>query len=332
MNLTRNLQLCLTVACVAICAPNPAACQAQTASNTSAAPASDAEPAPLAPKSARPAKPVKAAEAAPATPEADPSQPDLTSKNPLLLALIIKPIIGSIGTNAASSVGNLFKSLTGQAAGDAAAKKSEATAATADKGTGSKDGHGDKSTSTPDSGAPLVAAIAYSLEQLDPKTFAVIKKLDMTQDKPTLRTGEVFAIELSTNLPGQVRIDNVDESGTVSAQGTYNVLPGRDNRIPRTKGIRLEGGAGLETFKTYFAPCIPAEAKSLPEMAYFQGKLLECAPTTHERLAQASKGVVRSKSATNLEMPDTSVAMSAVENVKDGEIVSNQFSVNHVAP
>jgi hypothetical protein len=177
----------------------------------------------------------------------------------------------------------------------------------------------------------VLPSVVYALNQLDPRSYTTIRQIELTHGAPMLHTGDVFAIAYSTNLPGQVRIDNVDDRGQITALGTYTVLPGHDNRIPVKKGIKLVGATGTETFKMYFFPCVADEAKVAAAAGAAAEGLSPCPAGPSPQLVQASKGLVVSKGAVNLDSPDPTIAVSAATNYQPNDVMENDFQLNHVA-
>jgi len=175
--------------------------------------------------------------------------------------------------------------------------------------------------------AVLLPSVVYSLDELDPKKFSTKRHIKISAGAvPKLHTGDVFAIEYSTNLPGQLRIDNIDSAGTLAELGTYVMLPGRDNRIPITKGIKLVGETGTETFKMYFFPCVPegdaaGAAEGLPT----------CPTGPSPQLLQASRHHVGAKGAVNLDSPDPTIAVAAVTDYQPNDVMVNEFRIDHIA-
>jgi hypothetical protein len=189
---------------------------------------------------------------------------------------------------------------------------------------------------TPTPGAPttmpvgksaVLPSVVYSLLQLDSHSYATVNRIDLTHGAPTLRTGDVFAIEYAANVSGQVRIDNIDSRGQQTALGTYTVLAGHDNRIPRTKGIQLTGSTGTETFKLYFFPCLPPGADTRAQSV--SAGLPACPDSPNPQLLQASKGVLLAKGAVNLESPDPTIAVSAAQDYQPNDITESDFQINH---
>jgi hypothetical protein len=175
--------------------------------------------------------------------------------------------------------------------------------------------------------AVVLPSVVLSLIQLDPHSYATASRIDLTHGAPTLRTGEVFAIEYAANVSGQVRIDNIDSSGQRTALGTYTVLAGHDNRIPRTKGIQMTGTTGTETFKLYFFPCVPPGADSKAQTN--SAGLPACPDSPNPKLLQASKGLLLAKGAVNLESPDPTLAVSAAQDYQPNDITESDFQINH---
>jgi hypothetical protein len=182
----------------------------------------------------------------------------------------------------------------------------------------------------PASKAAVVPSVVYSLERLDPKTYKMTSAIDLGHGAPTLHTGDVFAIEYSTNVPGQVRIDNVDSAGQKAALGTYTVLSGHDNRIPVTKGIKLIGSTGTETFKLYFFPCLPADAGGNSDAAAASAGLPSCPAGPSPQLLKASNGLVGAKAAVNLDSPDPTIAVSAVASYQPNDVTESDFQIRHL--
>ena len=187
-------------------------------------------------------------------------------------------------------------------------------------------------TATPGAKSAVLPSVLYSLEQLDPKTFKVSHSIDLGHGTPTLHTGDVFAIEYSTNVPGQVRIDNVDSAGTTSALGTYTVQSGHDNRIPVTKGMKLVGTTGTETFKLYFFPCLPTDAGGTSDSATAYAGLPTCPAGPSPQLLRASTGLVGAKAAVNLDSPDPTIAVNAFASYQTNDVTESDFHILHVAP
>jgi hypothetical protein len=185
---------------------------------------------------------------------------------------------------------------------------------------------------TPGAKAAVLPSVLYSLEHLDPKTFKVSHSIDLGHGTPTLHTGDVFAIEYSTNVPGQVRIDNVDSTGTMSALGTYTVQSGHDNRIPVTKGMKLIGTTGTETFKLYFFPCLPTDAGGTTDSAAASAGLPTCPPGPSPQLLRASTGLLGAKAAVNLDSPDPTIAVNAFASYQTNDVTESDFQILHVAP
>lgn len=186
-------------------------------------------------------------------------------------------------------------------------------------------------TGAPVAKSGLLPSVIYTVNRLDPHTYTAAGQLDLTHGAPTLHTGDVFAIEYSTNVSGQVLIDNIDSQGQRSGLGTYTVLSGHDNRIPVTKGIKLVGTTGTETFKLYFYPCLATDASGRPDPAAASASLPPCPTAPSPKLLQASKGLVAAKSAINLDSPDPTIAVSAVADYQTSDVAENDFQIQHLA-
>jgi hypothetical protein len=257
--------------------------------------------------------------------DAPANSPEISPKAGPFITLLIKPLLvhaaGKIaesgGDQLAEGVGDLFSRLFGhrkkKTSDDAAvAATSAASAATSNAG--------------------VTPSLIYSVDRLDPSSFAALGALEVAKARPTLKTGDVFALRFATNLPGQVRVENVDAGGQRNPLGTYNVLPGQDNRIPRTKGIKLTGTTGEETFNLYFYPCLPPEATGLRGLATYKEALTECAASGSSDLQVANRGMVSVRSAQNLELDDPNMVVAAVLDFKPRDIVRQSFRLLHEAP
>lgn len=182
----------------------------------------------------------------------------------------------------------------------------------------------------------LVPALGWAMEQLDPASFAVLRPVPVGGAGPLLRTGDVFVVQFSTSLPGQVRMENVDPAGKVTDLGLYTVLVDQLNRLPRDKGIQLQGQPGVERLRFHFYPCLPAEAGSKAWAAEYQGRLPAC-PATPQRsstqVAQATRsfGTVTPRALVNLAQPDPNVAFAASADYKPGEVTLMEAQIRHEA-
>jgi hypothetical protein len=179
----------------------------------------------------------------------------------------------------------------------------------------------------------MVPALAYAMEQLDPQSFAVIRPLPVAGSGALLRTGDVFVLQFSTSLPGQVRLENVDPQGRVADLGTYTVLVDQLNRIPRDKGIQLQGQPGVERLRFYFYPCLPLEAEGKRWAAEFQGRLPNCTSvaTASSGNAGATRalGVVRPRALVNLTQPDSHLAFAGSNEYQPGEVTLMEAQIRH---
>ena len=193
-------------------------------------------------------------------------------------------------------------------------------------------GFGDKPKEGTKDEDALTPAVGYSMQQLDPASFDVLAALKVGEAPTVLKTGDVFAVQYSTNLPGQIRLENVDPMGRVSDLGTYTVLVDQLNRLPRERGIRLQGEPGLEQLKIYFIPCLPPEAAGQPWRAQFEAQLPECSGTTRMQVADAGTGRVQTRSLVNLAQPDATVAFAAAKQYRTNEVTMATVQIKHVRP
>lgn len=181
----------------------------------------------------------------------------------------------------------------------------------------------------------ITPAIAYKIEQLDPTTFQTIRTFENVQnDPPRLKSGEVFAIIYEPNMPGQVRLENIDAMNTTSQLGTYNVVGRKPRRLPEKKGFQLSGVGGMEQINFYFTPCRPPEAQNQPGVVEFQ-KLPLCSNVQSTNLAKAGKsGGIAPKFLINQDSPDPSIAVTvssdySQSDLQNGTPVSGQLKVIH---
>ncbi len=187
---------------------------------------------------------------------------------------------------------------------------------------------------SPGRAAPtLVPALGYAMEQLDPVSFAVLRPIAVAGSGALLRTGDVFVLQFSTSLPGKVRLENVDAKGRVADLGTYTVFVDQLNRLPRDKGIQLQGQPGLERLRFYFYPCLPAEAAHQRWAADFRGRLPACEATP---VAQASTaqtyGIVAPRALVNLAQPDANLVFAASHDFQPGEVTLMEAQIRHEGP
>jgi hypothetical protein len=192
-------------------------------------------------------------------------------------------------------------------------------------------GWGGKSNAAATTEPGLAPAVGYSLQKLDPGSFDVVAALEVGEEPTMLKTGDVFAIQYSTNLPGQIRLENVDPVGRVSNLGTYTVLVDQLNRLPRERGIRLEGEPGIEILKLYFYPCLPPEASGQPWGARFESQLPNCvgAPNT---LVAAASGTVQTRSLVNLAQPESTMAFAGLPTYRTNEVALAIVRIKHERP
>lgn len=177
----------------------------------------------------------------------------------------------------------------------------------------------------------LATAVGYTIQQLDPRSFEVIRALEVGNAPTVLKTGDVFAIHYSTNLPGQVRLENVNPAGRISDLGTYTVQVDQLNRLPRDQGIRLEGAPGLELLKVYFYPCLPPETAGQASEAQFGGRLPICGRPQNTQVAAALTNL-QARTLVNLSQPDKTVAFAGAEDYRTNEVVLTVVRIQHEGP
>jgi hypothetical protein len=194
--------------------------------------------------------------------------------------------------------------------------------------------HGAAGSARP-AGSPstaMVPALGYAMEQLDPQSFAVLRPIPVGGSGALLRTGDVFVLQFSTSLPGEVRLENIDPRGRITDLGTYTVLVDQLNRLPRDKGIQLQGQPGLERLRFYFYPCLPAEAAGKRWAAEFQGRLPACG-TAPVQLASTtpgrSLGVVTPRALVNLAQPDSHLAFAGSTDYQPGEVTLMEAQIRN---
>lgn len=177
----------------------------------------------------------------------------------------------------------------------------------------------------------IVPALAWAMEQLDPASFAVLRPVPVGGSGALLRTGDVFVVQFSTSLPGHVRLENVDPKGQTADLGTYTVLVDQLNRLPRDKGIQLQGQPGVERLRFYFYPCLPAEAADKAWVAEFKGRLPACparAPTQAAGPAGAL-GSVAPRALVNLAQTDAHVAIAGSTDYQPGDVTLMEALIRH---
>jgi hypothetical protein len=187
-------------------------------------------------------------------------------------------------------------------------------------------------TVRPAGSAAMVPALGYAMEQLDPASFAVLRPIPVGGSGALLRTGDVFVLQFSTSLPGEVRLENIDPRGRITDLGTYTVLVDQLNRLPRDKGIQLQGQPGLERLRFYFYPCLPAEAAGKRWAAEFQGRLPACGTApVHQASATQGRalGVVAPRALVNLAQPDRHLAFAGSTDYQPGEVTLMEAQIRH---
>lgn len=181
-------------------------------------------------------------------------------------------------------------------------------------------------------GTTLAPVVGYALQQLDPQSFAVVKPIELrTGEAPVLRTGDVFALLYSTNLPGQVRLENIDPTGQVADLGVYTVLPDQLNRLPRDLGIKLVGRPGAEIIRFYFYPCLPPGSAGAAWAASFAGKLPDCGRGPNPVVQAAASGALKPKALVNLAQPDETMSFAGAADYRLNDVTSTVAVIRHEA-
>jgi hypothetical protein len=178
----------------------------------------------------------------------------------------------------------------------------------------------------------LAPVVGYALQQLDPQSFEVVKPLALSgHEPPLLRTGDVFALLYSTNLPGQVRLENIDPRGQVSDLGVYTVLPDQLNRLPRDLGIKLVGQPGAEIIRFYFYPCLPPGSAGAAWAGRFAGKLPDCGRGPNPVVQAAASGALKPKALVNLAQPDETMSFAGAADYRLNDVTSTVAVIRHEA-
>lgn len=178
----------------------------------------------------------------------------------------------------------------------------------------------------------LVPTVGYAIDQLDPTSFEVLRSSSLSEAATTLKTGDVFAIRYATNLPGQVRLENIDPAGQINDLGVYTVFPGATNRIPSDHGIKLVGRPGLEVIKLYFFPCVPGGPDMEALKAEFGNRLPACGEGQNPRVVAAAKGAIKTRSLQNLSQPDNKVTFSGTSDYERNDVTSTALMIQHAEP
>jgi len=178
--------------------------------------------------------------------------------------------------------------------------------------------------------AAMLPALAWAMEQLDPVSFAVLRPVPVGGAGALLRTGDVFVLQFSTSLPGRVRLENIDAQGQIADLGSYTVLVDQLNRLPRDRGIQLQGQPGVERLRFYFYPCMPAEAAGKSWAVEFQGRLPACnAWVAGQGTAGAQLGAVVPRTLVSLSQPDSHVAVAGSTDYQPGDVTLMEAHIRH---
>jgi hypothetical protein len=178
----------------------------------------------------------------------------------------------------------------------------------------------------------VTPALGYAMDQLDPDSFAVLRSVPVGGGDPVLRTGDVFVLQFSTSLPGQVRMENIDPLGRTTHMGTYAVLTDQLNRIPRDRGIQLQGQPGLERVRFYFQPCLHAPPLARPGDARWAGRLPPCDGTRQQQLMAAAQGDVVPRALVNLGQADPNMSFAAAADYAFNEVTVMDARIRHEPP
>jgi hypothetical protein len=282
---------------------------------------------------------VSLATAAPA--QASPAQPASAAAPAAALAPLLDQVMARVGSAPKESAEQgLFQRLAEQQLQAQKAQASRAAAASAPakptktaarKPASRKAATPATAASAP---APIVPALAWAMEQLDPGSFAVLRPVPVGGSGALLRTGDVFVVQFSTSLPGHVRLENVDAKGQTADLGTYTVLVDQLNRLPRDKGIQLQGQPGMERLRFYFYPCLPAEAADKAWVAEFKDRLPACTTTPVAQTAglgtnAGTLGTVKPRALVNLAQTDAHVAIAGSTDYQPGDVTLMEALIRH---
>lgn len=183
----------------------------------------------------------------------------------------------------------------------------------------------------------LQPALAWAIEQLDPASFAVLRAVPVAGHGPVLQTGDVFVLQFSTNLPGQVRLEGLDAQGRSADLGQYTVWPEQPNRLPRDRGIQLQGEPGEERLRFYFFPCLPEGSGGQPWAGALQGRLPAC-PRTGAAAPEAagssaapgrSWGTISPRALVPMNQPDQHLALAGSRDWRPGDVTLMEARIRH---
>ncbi len=152
---------------------------------------------------------------------------------------------------------------------------------------------------------------------------------DLTYD---ITTGEVFAMRFQTTVPGRVKIIN-EQAGQLSSIGNYEVIPESDNRMPRSRGFKVNPPAGTEYLHIEYTPCVSANLLNDPRVSVFSAHLDPCGNEAVTKQFTTGKYIppAGSKLITNLDSPDVTQPILARE-LNKGEVLIMKIVVNHTSP
>lgn len=173
----------------------------------------------------------------------------------------------------------------------------------------------------------LIPALGFSVEQIDPYSFTLIKAHPLQHGMPRMKTGDVFAMHYSTSLPGVVQVLNIDPKGVTTSLGRYTVRPDQDNRIPEGRqGIGLSGAPGTEILRVLFYPCRPADTPPLPQTPAARLPACDTAPAA---LDAALAAPTRQRPLKALAQPEDTLAFFGSADYQAGEVGAAQISILH---
>lgn len=149
----------------------------------------------------------------------------------------------------------------------------------------------------------------------------------------SINTGDFFAMLFQTTVPGRVRILN-EAGGQTTPIGYYEVIPDSDNRMPRSRAMRVDPPAGTEYLHIEFTPCVSSGMLGDPRIAAFSPYMAPCSNESATKQFAGGKYVPPpgSKVIVNLDSPDPTQPIAAARELSKGETLTMRIIVNHMAP
>lgn len=95
---------------------------------------------------------------------------------------------------------------------------------------------------------------------------------DLPVDRLVVQTGDMFYVEVTSNLPGRLVLTNIDAHNETTPLGEYFLEGGFSRRIPENMNIRMTGNPGREKLIVSFIPC------ALEEQAQTFSRRMELVP------------------------------------------------------